>query len=73
VGEVERLEHLRALKSSRDRVIQVWMAMELFVEQEAADGDTLAASLVNEIKMARNGMRAENVAAGAFLAEASGG
>jgi hypothetical protein len=47
------------------------MAMELFCEQRAADDDALAADLVGELRKARNGMRAENVAASAFLAEAS--
>lgn len=73
MGEVEKLEHLRALKKSRDHVFEVWIAMELFCEQRANDGDDLAASLVHELKKARIGMRAENVAAGAFLAEATGG
>ena len=72
-GEVERLEHLRALKKSRDHVFEVWMAMELFCEQRADDGDALAASLVGELKKARTGMKAEHVAASAYLAEASGG
>ena len=49
------------------------MAMELFCEQRAADGDDLAASLVHELKKARTGMKAENVAASAFLGEASSG
>jgi hypothetical protein len=70
VGEIERLEHLRALKKSRDHVFEVWMAMELFCEQRAADGDDLAASLVGELKKARTAMKSENVAAGAFLADA---
>jgi hypothetical protein len=74
VGEVERLEHLRALKRSRDHVFEVWMAMELFCEQRADEGDPLAAGLVLELKKARNEMRAENVGASSFLAaEASGG
>ncbi len=70
MGEIERLEHLRALKKSRDHVFEVWMAMELFCEQRAADGDDLAASLVGELKKARTAMKSENVAAGAFLADA---
>ncbi len=73
MSETERLEHLRALRRSRDNLIEVWMAMELFCEQRAAEGDDLAASLVRELKKARTGMRAENVGASAYLAEASGG
>jgi hypothetical protein len=73
VGEVERLEVLEGLRSSRNHVFAVWLTMELFCEQRAAEGDDLAASLVRELKKARTGMRAENVGASAYLAEASGG
>ena len=44
--------------------------METFVEQMATEGDTLAASLVDELKKARNTMKSENIAASAYLAEA---
>jgi hypothetical protein len=73
VGEIERLEHLRALKKSRDHVFEVWMAMELFCEQRADEGDALAAALLAELKKARTAMKSENIAASSFLAEASRG
>ena len=70
MSETERLEILAGLKGSRTRVLEVQLAMETFVEQMAAEGDTLAASLVDELAKARNTMKSENIAASAFLAEA---
>lgn len=69
-SESERLEILAGLKGSRTRVLELQLAMETFVEQMATEGDTLAASLVDELKKARNAMKSENIAASAFLAEA---
>jgi hypothetical protein len=73
VSDPEKFEHLIALKKSRDHVFEVWLAMELFVEQMADDGDALAADLVGELKKARTAMKSENIAASSFLAEAGHG
>lgn len=49
------------------------MLMEPLVETLADEGNSLAAYLVGQLAEARTAMQSENVAAGAFLAEASRG
>lgn len=73
MSESERLETLEALEQTHGRVLEVMLMMEPLVRVMAAEGNPLAAYLVDQLDEARTAMKSENVAAGAFLAEAGRG
>jgi hypothetical protein len=73
MADAHQLEaQLRALKESHDRVIERLWAMVAWAEKRAAEGDALAAYLLEELEGAHDGMVSENIAASAVLAEAGG-
>ena len=71
MSETERLGHLQALEQTHDRVTEVMTMMEPLVRVMAAEGNPLAAYVIDQLEEARTAMQSENVAAGAFLAEAN--
>ena len=70
MSETERLEHLEALEQTHGRVLEAMMMMEPLVRVMAAEGNPLATFVIDQLEEARTAMQSENVAAGAFLAEA---
>jgi hypothetical protein len=73
VSDAEQLEVLSALKASHTRVLEVLLMMAPLVQRQADQGDSLARYIITELEKAWTVMASENVAASAFVAEATSG
>ena len=73
MGEMERLEQLKALEQALARVRELTQMMVPLIQEMADEGNSLARYLIDEYDKANTVMKSENIAASSFLAEVGRG